>query len=269
MACLPLDYHVHTSLCRHAVGAPMEYALHAQRLGLEGLGFADHLPSRYLPDTLPLEEYAMAPEEISTYVAMVEETRERVPGLTIKMGIEADYYPGALDEIKRLLALMDLDYVYGSVHVLGDWCIDDDRYIHRYQGCDLEALAQSYLDRLIEAVGTGLFDIVTHVDLFKKFGFKVHLPEESVRQLTQAIQDSGMAVEINSNGLRRPCREAFPSERLLKAFCQAGIPIVFGSDAHRPEDVGSRFEDTVALARSAGYTRRAEFSGRKRTLRSL
>jgi hypothetical protein len=31
---LPADYHMHTPLCRHAVGEPTEYAAHAIKLGL-------------------------------------------------------------------------------------------------------------------------------------------------------------------------------------------------------------------------------------------
>ena len=43
---LPADYHMHTPLCRHAVGEPTEYAARAVALGLKEIGFTDHSPMR-------------------------------------------------------------------------------------------------------------------------------------------------------------------------------------------------------------------------------
>ena len=40
----PADYHMHTPLCRHAVGEPTELAARAVGLGLEEIGFSDHSP---------------------------------------------------------------------------------------------------------------------------------------------------------------------------------------------------------------------------------
>ncbi|HSH14701.1 MAG TPA: PHP domain-containing protein, partial [Verrucomicrobiae bacterium] len=39
---LPPDYHMHTPLCRHAVGEPVEYARRARELGLREIAFTDH-----------------------------------------------------------------------------------------------------------------------------------------------------------------------------------------------------------------------------------
>ena len=38
------DYHMHTTLCGHATGAPRDYVLAAQRAGLVEIGFSDHNP---------------------------------------------------------------------------------------------------------------------------------------------------------------------------------------------------------------------------------
>jgi len=35
---LPADYHMHTPLCRHAVGEPDDYARHALEAGLAEIG---------------------------------------------------------------------------------------------------------------------------------------------------------------------------------------------------------------------------------------
>ena len=41
---LPADYHMHTPLCRHAVGEPTELAAQAVKSGLKEIGFSDHAP---------------------------------------------------------------------------------------------------------------------------------------------------------------------------------------------------------------------------------
>jgi len=41
---LPADYHMHTPLCHHATGEPVDYARHASELGLTEIGFSDHSP---------------------------------------------------------------------------------------------------------------------------------------------------------------------------------------------------------------------------------
>ena len=46
---LPPDYHMHTPLCRHAVGEPVDYARRALEVGLTEIGFSDHSPMQPAP----------------------------------------------------------------------------------------------------------------------------------------------------------------------------------------------------------------------------
>src|ERR1041385_4354562 len=41
---LPPGYHMHTPLCRHASGEPVDYARPALEAGLTEIGFSDHSP---------------------------------------------------------------------------------------------------------------------------------------------------------------------------------------------------------------------------------
>src|SRR5213082_745704 len=87
---LPADYHMHTPLCRHAVGEPTELAAQAVKLGLKEIGFSDHSP---MPRD-DFDEWRMKASELSAYVAKVEQARRDHPGLTIKLALEVDYLPG-------------------------------------------------------------------------------------------------------------------------------------------------------------------------------
>ena len=61
------DYHMHTPLCRHAVGEPEAYARRALELGVEEIGFSDHspMPPTYDPD------WRMTSAEYPSYIDMV------------------------------------------------------------------------------------------------------------------------------------------------------------------------------------------------------
>jgi histidinol-phosphatase (PHP family) len=115
------------------------------------------------------------------------------------------------------------------------------------------------------AVKSGLFDIVGHADLCKKFCF---YPIQDVTHLfvgfLDAAQQQGIAVELNTSGLRKDCREIYPSARFLGLAAERKIPITFGSDAHAPGEVGMDFAAALKQAREAGYTHWQRFTKRGR-----
>jgi histidinol-phosphatase (PHP family) len=72
-----------------------------------------------------------------------------------------------------------------------------------------------------------------------------------------------MAIEVNTAGLRQPqVGETYPAAAVLERACRLGIPVIFGSDAHRPADVGAGFAQAVACARAAGYESTLRLSDR-------
>ena len=244
------DYHTHTSRCGHAVGDPLQYVEAALAKRLPGIGIADHIP--LLPEPDP--EIAMGLGELSDYVAEVTSLKARFPGYVL-LGAEADYRPGTIAEVRELLAEHPFDYVIGSVHHLGTWGIDDERQIEEYSGRDIDDVYSEYFELVGDAAESGAFDIMGHLDLAKKFGYR---PSRSLatemETLVARVARAGVLVEINTAGLRKPVREAYPSVTLLGLLREYRVPITFGSDAHKPEEVGADFDHAAALARTAGYS---------------
>ena len=76
-------------------------------------------------------------------------------------------------------------------------------------------------------------------------------------------------MELNTAGLRKECREIYPSPIIVRLASDLGVPITFGSDAHAPNEVGLNFAEAVQSARSAGYTEYSRFSGRQRQVAKL
>jgi histidinol-phosphatase (PHP family) len=256
-----VDYHMHTARCGHAVGELEEYAARALQLGLREIGFSDHLPLLHMEDA----SLSMALDELPLYVGEVHGLRARFPALPIRLGIEVDYLPETAPRLPALLDAYPFDYVLGSLHFVDGWAFDDPRNLDDYEGRDLLALWERYFDLLGEAAESGLFDVLAHPDLIKKFGFR---PEEDVSHLHERCLDRiaacGVAVEVSTAGLRRPAREIYPDEGFLRECRERDIAVTLGSDAHRPSEVGQDFEQALALLRLVGYEEIAIFNERAR-----
>ncbi len=69
-----------------------------------------------------------------------------------------------------------------------------------------------------------------------------------------------IAIEINTNGLNKPCGEMYPAPPLLQMAAEIGVGLTFGSDAHKPERVGEHLGQAVALAKRSGFTHYRRFA---------
>jgi histidinol-phosphatase (PHP family) len=258
---LPADYHMHTPLCRHAAGEPVDYARRAVELRLPEIGFSDHSPM----ECDDFDDWRMADRQLDDYVAKVRLAQITFPQLTIRLGLEVDYLPGQEDWIRRLAARHPWDYFIGSVHYVSDsWDIDNPAKLAEWKKRDAFEVWQAYFGRLTQAAKSGLFEIIGHADLPKKFGLR---PAQDCRPLYQeflaAVAAAGCAIELNTAGLRKECREIYPSLELLRIAREKHVPITFGSDAHAPKEVGLNFPEALALARDAGYTETRRFNLRQ------
>ena len=263
----PADYHMHTPLCLHATGKPTEYAAQALKVGLVEIGFSDHSPMR----RDDFDNWRMRAGQLDEYVAAVRQAQQDFPQLTIRLALEVDYLPGQEDWICELAARHPWDYFIGSVHYVTDtWDIDNPNKVSQWRGRDVAEVWAKYFERLTAAAASGLFEIIGHADLPKKFG---HRPPANSAALSEpfldAVRGADIAIELNTAGLRKECHEIYPTPSLLQLAAQKGVPITFGSDAHQPEEVGADFAAAVALARSAGYTHYARFAQRQREMVEL
>lgn len=260
-----LDYHIHTKLCRHAIGEIEDYAISAIAKNLTEIGFADHLPMIYLPSSIPQQDYCMDVEQLPLYEQMVIGIQEKYPDMIIKMGIEADYYQGQEETIKQLLSRLQFDYIYGSVHVVDDWVIDDDRNRKRYEEYLIFDLYEKYFTILAKAVQSGLYDIVAHLDLPKKYGDR---PMQSIEPLVDRVIDALVqkkkCIEVNTSGFRKPVKEQYPSNEILHRCYENDIQVTLGSDSHRPEEVGWEIERAISILQDIGYTQIVGFKKRKK-----
>ncbi len=260
---LPPDYHSHTRLCKHAEGTPIDYARAAATRGLPAMICTEHspFPEPFSPHVrMALDEFEMYCEWVAEAAALSE--------IPVFLGLEADYYNGCEPFLSEWLPQQPFDYVLGSVHFVHY----DREQDHALTGvCDYPDIVKCwevYFDCVGKLADTGLYDAAAHLDLPKKF--RAPPPPEEIERIVKPALDkiaaAGMAMEINTSGFIHGCAEQYPSQTILEWACERGIPITFGSDSHQPERMGADFERAVEVAQAAGYTQRAEYQARQRTL---
>lgn len=255
------SYHNHTRWS-DGRGTVAEMVAAAAALGLEEIGISDH----WAPDPqCRTRRYAMGPQQLSAYVAEVRAVGEGA-GLPVRLGIEVDWFPESAVEIAAELGRHAFDYRIGSVHELNGF-----RYDASYEDWDgLPVVARDEMHRrywraLVGLAGSGLFDVVAHLDLPKKFAQypSVDIGDERSAAL-DAIAAADMVVELNTSGWFKPCEEQYPSEDLLRACRARDILVLLSADAHRPEHLEREFARGATLLREVGYEEIVHFEGRER-----
>ena len=244
------DYHLHLRpdgadavAAEHFTAANVERYLEAAReAGIGELGVSEHVYR--FREALEVWRHPFwveqATDDLDAYCEFVRTT-------PLRLGIEADFIPGAEERIAALLEGRDFDYVVGSVHFIGDGenAIDDENWDAWRTGGDPDDVWRRYFEAVAAAARSGLFDILAHPDLVKVWGGDRPKPDGALSRfyepLVAAIAESGIAVEVSTAGLRKPVGEIYPAPEFAAMCVEAGAAFALSSDAHVPEQVGYEY----------------------------
>jgi histidinol-phosphatase (PHP family) len=245
------------------------YRAAAAERGIAELGVSEHIYR--FEQVLDIWRHpfweSFAKDDIDAYCSFVREQTD------LRLGIEADFVPGAEDRIANLLEARDFDYVVGSVHFIRDGAVDMDDYSVWDSGRSVEEIWRRYFETIGEAARSGLFDILSHPDLVKVWGRERPLPEGDLRRYYElaidGIAESGIAVEVSTAGLRKRVQEIYPARALLEMCLEAGAPVALSSDAHRPEEIGADYDRALELLEQLGVGELCVFERRERHLEPI
>lgn len=252
------DYHVHTD---HSDGhaAAEDFIQAAVAAQIKEIGFSEHFTM--FRGTL---NWSMnTEEEVKAYLKHIKSLSSKAKDIIIRKGLEVDFFPGKEEELCTFLSTLNLDYIIGSVHYLGEHTVDLSPEF--YHGRDIANLFETYFDHVSAAAASGLFDIIAHCDLVRIFGFKPDIDLEPLyRKLAKSFRVHDVAFEINTNGRNKPVGEFYPDKKFLKIFREEEVPVCVNSDAHMPSRIGQYFDEAYELLRNAGFTEMAVFEKRQR-----
>jgi histidinol-phosphatase (PHP family) len=262
------DYHVHPDYSIDAEGSIEEHCEVALRRGLKEIAFATHLDTDTETDDCHVmvngrQMDTLSGEWLEDYELRIRAAGDKYEGMGLKvlLGVEVDYISGIEGILPEQFYNTEFDIVLGSTHLVDHIAISAaDRAPLAFKKYTKEELGERYYSLLTEAVNTGLFDIIAHLDLYRRFGqlyygddiqdiWKPHL-----RDLTRAMKRHKVGFEVNTSPLRRGQDEPMPTRSIINALGEGGITTVtIGSDAHSPTDVGAGIESALHVLRELGF----------------
>lgn len=256
------SYHNHTNW---SDGAPTLAAQiqAARQAGLDELGISDHYVLCPWGEEV---DWSLPLDLLGDYVLQLRAAAAETRDVTVRLGIEADFFPETVHDLRERLAPFPFDYVIGSVHYV-------DRFPIDAKAAHWDALTQDQRDemwrvywvRVRQLAESGVYDFLAHPDLPKKFGHRptADLSTEIAAAL-DALASADMAIEINTAGWSLPAKEAYPSLAFLQEALRREIPLLINADAHFPEFLTRDFDRARDLACEAGYTELVRYEGRRR-----
>jgi histidinol-phosphatase (PHP family) len=247
-----VDGHVHTFFCHHAQGAMEEYAQAAVTRGLRKLVFLEHLE---IGINYP-EPTWLTGEDFQLYLAEGGRLREKFRDrLEIGLGVEVGYNPEREDELVAFLRKHSWERVGISYHFLAvqgrhfNMVSRKQENVETLASLGVEVVVKSYLEGVLRAIAVLPGDVLCHLDAVLR-----HLPgvaftaehRRLIEEILAALARNGMALEVNTSGF--PLRqEQYPATAILRQAVRLGVPLVAGSDAHHPREVGRHFEELNEL----------------------
>ncbi|CAA9530896.1 MAG: Histidinol-phosphatase [uncultured Thermoleophilia bacterium] len=266
-----VDYHLHlapdgeTLRDEHlSIEQLRRYVRTASDHGIGEIGLTEHVHRFRQAAALSAHPFwqESAESDLDEYHGLLAEARddERLPLL---VSLELDYLPGRESETATLVTPYEWDYLLGAVHWLGDLAVDHPDW-SVWAEASVDAVWETYVETLVAAAASGLFDVMAHPDLAKVFGDRptAHLLPGLYERATEAFATAGVVAELSTAGLRKGAEEIYPAPAFLAALERAGVPISLASDAHTDEHIGWEFDRALRLAYDAGYRTVTQFRRR-------
>ncbi len=265
-----IDYHIHPGYSIDADPYSLEeYCIKALELGLREICFTTHC--EFDPSRADLDWFVRCdgrivpmhpPEWLNRYfkdIAMCA-GMFRKDGLIVKAGLEAGFDLGLERNIEGVISQYPFDFVIGSVHCLDHIAISSETESPGYfRGKNLQEAAGAYFRTLAAAVASGLFDVIGHLDVYRRHGTPFYgeatelMYQSHIDEVLTLMVKNGTGLELNTSALRHNRGLFYPAEQILMMAVEKGVSnFTIGSDCHRISELGRNIFPAVESAKKIG-----------------
>ena len=231
-----------------------EYVRSGITAGLSEIVFLEHMEAgvHYFEATWLTED------DFDLYFAEGNRLRQKYQEtIKVSLGVEVGYSPSHKHELLDRLAKRKWDRIGISYHFMarsnGEYHLNllsrKHENIAAIEKAGCGQVLQDYLTTLVEAVEVLPGTVLCHLDAALRHLPDAHINESylpQIKEVLQAVKEKGIALEINTAGFSN--RGApYPAPFILQEAIKLRIPLLPGSDAHHPKDVGRHFKDIRSL----------------------
>lgn len=230
------DNHIHSKYSFDSKSHINDIMAEAKKKKLDYVTLADHV------------EFSNQP--IGEVLHRIENRNNKIDDLsknskvTVLKGLEISEPNMYTEEIMELTNNLEIDSIIGSVHhVLG---------MPLRKMVTYKDLYNLYLRSVLEMVERADIDCLAHLDYVKRYLTNGSFDEMLLEEILNVIIDRGIALELNTSGIRR-CKEPFPSYSIIDKYkSMGGTKILVGSDAHEISEIGNHFQDAEKAVSEIG-----------------
>lgn len=246
------NFHTHTNRCGFGSNAKDDdYVLTAIKKGMTSFGFTEHAPS-------PRIEYDEVNQRLSNegaieYVNSINKLKRDYPELDLYVGYEAGY-----SEALRLHLInlrKQVDYMILGQHDV----IIDGKVVDPHNNPEYPIL---YAKSIIDALNSGVFDIVAHPDYFMVYRDSFEDFESHSKFMDNAVIAANMIgrkceelkipLEINLDSITRVEQDnykdgehAFTHPTFYDELLKYDVRFIYGADAHKPKGIKDMNENIL------------------------
>ena len=263
------DYHLHSEHSGDST-APMEtQILSGIEKGLKVMCFTDHYDPEFPYDNNPDVAPGTFELDYDLYKKDFLKMKDKYEGqIDLRFGVELGLQPHLGSFLQSYAREHDFDFIIGSNHL----CAGFDPYYpdFLFNRTQEEALKLYLEDTLANIRVFPDIDSCGHLDYVARY-----LPDreriynyESFSDLIDPILKElitrGIALEVNTAPLTKGMPYFNPLPDILDRYREMGGELItVGSDAHVPERIAGRFEETAGILRSLGFRYYAIYKERK------
>ncbi len=237
-----VDYHVHSNFSCDGKSTLFEMCERAIDLGIEEIGFSDHM------DFEP-RDWGFGFFNYEGYTSEINDVQEYFKDkLVIRKGVEVDYQHCFEDEVKEWLQDKKFDFIIGSVHYLNHEGIGHKLVKSKTS----RTIYDVYFKEVYHSIESRLFNVIGHFDLVSRYIDNGRTTLKSfdywgkVNSVLGEIVKEDMYLEVNSKGLREAYMDTTPSKDIVKCFIKnGGTSLSIGSDAHSIQELGKGIKEIM------------------------
>ncbi len=215
---IPHDYHLHSNFSCDCKASIVEQCISAIQKGIPEIGLTEHY------DLHPLED-CRDWFRLDAWAAELDLARREYMGrLIIRAGIEIGEPHIYQAEAQTILRRYPFDYALGSLHWVGNEVVFDRKYFRR----PADAAFRLFFEELERMTQVGGFDILSHFDVVVRTGLPIYGEydprryEDVIRPVLKNCIERGIALDINTQGLRNRCRILTPGVEILQWYAGMG-----------------------------------------------